>query len=285
MKRSYLSLLSILLAACFAFAAPKAVVWTSEIEKVSDSEGILKVKADIASEYHIYGMTMPEIPDMPTYPTTITIAPAPGLVLEGEISPSVPASEHFDELMSLSLPWWSGSVTFSQKFKLDGVKWFSAQGHYLLYGLHLHFLHSPHCGGVLSGFRKGGPSAAPAAETAPAVAPAVAPASSASVNSLWDPVDSEYSSTLVPESTSLLSIFIMGFLGGLVALLTPCVWPMIPMTVSFFLKTSKDRHKAVFNAVIYGVSIVAIFLASVLPSLPFSERASSTTWPHRLCST
>ncbi|MDO5447500.1 MAG: cytochrome c biogenesis protein CcdA [Prevotellaceae bacterium] len=62
------------------------------------------------------------------------------------------------------------------------------------------------------------------------------------------------------ESTELWPIFIAGLIGGLLALLTPCVWPMIPMTVSFFLKRNKDKKKAIREAVTYGLSIVVIYL-------------------------
>ena len=55
-------------------------------------------------------------------------------------------------------------------------------------------------------------------------------------------------------------IFVYGFLGGLVALITPCVWPMIPMTVSFFLKRTKDRSKSIRDALVYGLSIILIYL-------------------------
>jgi thiol:disulfide interchange protein DsbD len=61
--------------------------------------------------------------------------------------------------------------------------------------------------------------------------------------------------------TSWLFIFLAGFFGGFIALLTPCVWPMIPMTVSFFLKRTKDRKKAIRDALTYGVSIIVIYLA------------------------
>lgn len=60
---------------------------------------------------------------------------------------------------------------------------------------------------------------------------------------------------------SLWMIFLLGILGGLVALITPCVWPIIPMTVSFFLKRSDDRKKGIKDAIIYGISIVIIYLA------------------------
>ncbi len=62
------------------------------------------------------------------------------------------------------------------------------------------------------------------------------------------------------ESNSLLWIFIFGFLGGLIALLTPCVFPMIPLTVSYFTKSSKDRASGIRNALIYGLSIIVIYV-------------------------
>ena len=60
---------------------------------------------------------------------------------------------------------------------------------------------------------------------------------------------------------SLWVIFGLGFIGGLIALATPCVWPIIPMTVSFFLKRSGDRRKALRDAFTYGLSIVIIYVA------------------------
>ena len=81
---------------------------------------------------------------------------------------------------------------------------------------------------------------------------------------LWKPVIDELKAfgdaTITAADTSWLFIFFAGFLGGLVALLTPCVWPMIPMTVSFFLKRTKDRKKAIRDAMTYGVSIIVIYL-------------------------
>lgn len=81
---------------------------------------------------------------------------------------------------------------------------------------------------------------------------------------LWTPVIEELKafgdSTKAQTDSSLLMIFVYGFLGGLVALMTPCVWPMIPMTVSFFLKRSKERSKSIRDALTYGLSIVVIYL-------------------------
>ena len=85
--------------------------------------------------------------------------------------------------------------------------------------------------------------------------------SSADASSLWAPVVSElktYEDT--PTDSSLFYIFFAGFVGGFLALLTPCVWPIIPMTVSFFLKRNKERSKAIREAVTYGISIVVIYV-------------------------
>ena len=82
---------------------------------------------------------------------------------------------------------------------------------------------------------------------------------------LWQPVIKElsaFNSTKDSTNSSLWSIFFMGILGGFIALLTPCVWPIIPMTVSFFLKRAKDdRKKGIRDAVTYGLSIIVIYMA------------------------
>lgn len=83
-----------------------------------------------------------------------------------------------------------------------------------------------------------------------------------SQNPLWTPVIDQLKSFGEESITdsSLWYIFIMGFVGGLVALFTPCVWPIIPMTVSFFLKRAGNRRKGIRDAMIYGVSIVVIYV-------------------------
>ena len=89
--------------------------------------------------------------------------------------------------------------------------------------------------------------------------------SSANVSDLWSPVidqikslDSEGNSNAA--NNPWWKIFILGFLGGLVALVTPCVWPIIPMTVSFFLKRSNNKSQGIRDAWIYGLSIVVIYV-------------------------
>lgn len=91
---------------------------------------------------------------------------------------------------------------------------------------------------------------------------------------LWTPVIQELAKYDKPVSNSLLYIFLAGLVGGFLALFTPCVWPIIPMTVSFFLKRNKDRKKAIREAITYGVSIVVIYVAlGLIVSLLFGASA------------
>lgn len=108
-------------------------------------------------------------------------------------------------------------------------------------------------------------AATPADSTAAEAALAVQPADSAEVKALWTPVIDQLKA-FGGEGGDVAgkpwwTIFFLGFLGGLVALFTPCVWPVIPMTVSFFLKRGGDRRKGVRDAITYGISIVVIYVA------------------------
>jgi thiol:disulfide interchange protein len=108
-----------------------------------------------------------------------------------------------------------------------------------------------------------------------AVADSAAPQlDNAEVQKLWTPVIKELAKFDKPVSNSLLYIFLAGLVGGFLALFTPCVWPIIPMTVSFFLKRNKDRKKAIREAITYGVSIVVIYVAlGLIVSLLFGASA------------
>ena len=87
----------------------------------------------------------------------------------------------------------------------------------------------------------------------------------ANIDQLWSPVTLPENTGEIKNEASISGlsswlIFVGGFIGGLLALLTPCVWPMIPLTVSFFLKKSGSRSKAITNALLYGMSIIVIYL-------------------------
>ncbi|MCC8117324.1 MAG: thioredoxin family protein [Bacteroidales bacterium] len=259
-----------LLLACFAgllsHAAPERVVWNVITEKTSDTEGSIVWTATIDEGWHIYGMEMPKGLDIPLTLTSFTVSASAGTELIGDIVPDRASSVHLDPIMNAEIPWWEGTISFRQAFKLvDGAKGARFTGTYSYMACNatactkpetedfdVTFGDTAHLRPVFDTEEKESASI----ETSPTVGtPAEAD------NEWWAPVDlSINSSSAAVTQSSWWAILIMGFIGGLLALLTPCVWPMIPMTVSFFLKTSKERSKSIRNAIIYGLSIIVIFL-------------------------
>lgn len=263
MKRSVFSFLLLLASFLTCLAqAPQNVVWSTDVEEVTATTGVIHWTAEIAEGWHIYGSDMPQIQDMTTYPTIITVNQVNGLVLDGSVTPSVPQKSHFDEMMSLELPWWEGKVSFSQKFHLDGVKGANISGSISYMACNATACTPPTTEDFSITFGDVSHISTSAPENENTVQNQVVPSVDMEENPLWMPVDKDSNASVTATNdTSLWSTFFLSFLGGLLALLTPCVWPMIPMTVSFFLKTSKNRRKAIVNAITYGVSIVVIFVA------------------------
>jgi thiol:disulfide interchange protein DsbD len=193
-----------------------------------------------------------------------------GARIEGKLTPVGKETQAYDKVFEMKLRYFEHQVQFSQKLKLTGGA-YRVEG-YLEYGAcnDESCLPPTQYEFVLQGEGKGA-GATPAASDPPAAAapagnaptePAVTPAAGASENDWWKPVIGELKAfgNMTPEDVSWLYIFLAGFLGGLLALLTPCVWPIIPMTVSFFLKRSKDKRRGVRDAFTYGASIVVIYV-------------------------
>ncbi len=166
---------------------------------------------------------------------------------------------------NLKLNWWEGDVVLSQKFRLkDGSKGYAVAGVITFQGCNDGSCIPPTREPfevVSEGF-----AGETAAEVEPAQNNEVSVASSEASSSAvdwWKPVvfpdNGETTSQNIADS-SWWYIFIWGFVGGLVALLTPCVWPMIPLTVSFFLKKNNNRAKSIRDALIYGGGIIVIYL-------------------------
>ncbi|MGM9846008.1 MAG: protein-disulfide reductase DsbD family protein [Muribaculaceae bacterium] len=264
--RKVLALVSLLVISHLAAMAalPSHVTWTTDIESKTPTSGIIKWTADIEDGWHIYGLEMPDIKDasMPN-PTTITINPAEGLVLDGTIKASVAANTHFDDLLKLNLPWFEGKVTFTQAYTLaEGCTGVNITGT-INYMSCTATACTPPAKEKFS-ITVGEPTAV-AADTvaATATAPVVSHSSNGSGADWWQPVTMEETQgqSATPTSDSPWWVILgLGFIGGLVALLTPCVWPMIPMTVSFFLKKGRSRRRSITDAITYAVSIIVIYL-------------------------
>lgn len=251
------------------------VKWKSAIKMTDATNGVVTFTATVDAGWHVYGTQLPAGGPEPTSVHWNN----QGVKLVGGLTPSKAAHKQHDETFDMDLSWWTGSVTLSQKFTVTS-KEYKIEG-----SIRYMACDDENCTPPKSeSFSfKGTAAQAPVAEavqaptanatsadTAATLAQPVAAVgtvdsavASPTHDQLWAPVTAIEGDNADVEDIadrSLWYIFWACFLGGLLALLTPCVWPMIPMTVSFFLKKSGSRAKAITNATTYGLSIIIIFL-------------------------
>lgn len=238
----------------------KPVKWSADIIN-ENGGGTIVLKASIIKDYHIYGFK--ELPNGPV-PTSIVIAENPAINLVGEIVPSVEPHSIFDKTFNLNVQEWTGDVSFSQKFEyVKGQSSATISVEVTAMACNDSACTPPDTKTFT--LTAGSPASKPAEDTVVAEEPEAPVVKVAEVKAepsdLWAPVTMEgNANTMKSSDSSWWSLLLMGFVGGLLALLTPCVWPMIPMTVSFFLKKGKDKAKSIGQAIMYGVSIVVIYL-------------------------
>lgn len=240
-------------------------------------------KADAG--WHIYGK---DIADGGPTAATFGTDQLKGARLKGGLKEGAGLKRKHDQIFDMPVTYFEGTAVFTQRVELL-EKDYQLKG-YLRYGAcnDENCLPPTSVDAVVKG--SDGPAAAsttlpPTEATAPTVVAntdstqaalstsdslatpelAAAPLDSAAAQALWTPVIDELKAfggdAHGTSDKGLLLIFGLGFVGGLLALVTPCVWPIIPMTVSFFLKRNSDRRKAIREAVTYGVSIVVIYVA------------------------
>ncbi len=291
MKRVFSTLLM-----SFMFLAVQAqihtpVKWKIKLEDSGKPEKEIVFTAVADKGWHLYDMNLPAGGPVST---SITYETMKGAELVGKVVSSVAPTSVYDELFAMNLRWYSGTVTFTQKIKVTDAKAFKLAGELEFMACNDETCLPPERvefsfnrknitmtdAGVVAGesddqtvadslsLAQGTDSLSVSAdgETARQLVNPTKIAEALSDNvDLWTPVIDELKafgeSPLDGTDSSLLFIFLAGFAGGFIALLTPCVWPMIPMTVSFFLKRTKNKKKAIKDAVMYGVSIIVIYLA------------------------
>lgn len=279
-KRFY-AVLTALLAITFAATAQimTPVTWKSEMTMTGDDKGKIVLTAAIAPGWHMYSMDIPA--DGPT-PLEISFPKLDGVTLDGKPTPNKATHKQHDDMFDMDLSWWTENVTLTQnftatkpEFAIDVMVRFGAcnDENCVPPGRETFNFTGTAKVKAAKAEEKKAEEASPAEETAveefaatdsvAADSIAEAPVADTKADSdLWTPVKYEDAGSEAPISQgSLWYIFFTCFLGGLVALFTPCVWPMIPMTVSFFLKKSKDRSKSIKDACIYGISIIVIYVA------------------------
>ncbi|MDE6513291.1 MAG: thiol:disulfide interchange protein, partial [Muribaculaceae bacterium] len=246
MKRFFIFLLALLPMALSAqFQEP--IVWTSDFS-VSGDTAKLTLKATIEEGWHLYATELPPI-DYGPEPTSVNFSTTSGLQVVGELTPEREAIEIYEETFEGNVRFWENSIVLIQKFLVTDPDAIALAG-----AVKFQACNDQNCIPP-SSFEFSYGDSQQAAAAASAGPSAFNPAS----QPWWTPVNGAGETDEI-ASASLWSIFLWGFLGGLLALFTPCVWPMIPLTVSFFLKKGASRSSSMRDASIYGISIIVIYL-------------------------
>lgn len=250
-------LLNILLLSVLSLSSQiqSPIKWNGNVEMTSDTEGIISLNVTIEDGWHLYGFNQPEGGPRST---KISIPEVSGVEYVGDIKCNINPIEKFDSIFQLNLSWWDKDLKFEQIFKIVDKK-----SHDILITIEYQGCDDQTC-------------VAPSKELitlvlADKLPKAVDDTQVSNITSInnsndnpnwWSPVKAESSdeSSHASANQPWWKIFLFGFLGGLAALITPCVWPLIPMTVSFFLKKNKSKAKSIKDAVIYGISIIVIYL-------------------------
>ncbi|MEL5895335.1 cytochrome c biogenesis protein CcdA [Bacteroides sp. GD17] len=277
MKKVFFSFFLLLLAVVSQAQIQEPVKFKSELKVLSADEAEVLFTGAIDKGWHVYST---DLGDGGPISATFNVENISGAEVVGKLKPVGKEISSFDKLFEMQVRYFENTAQFAQKLKLTGGA-YQVEG-YLEYGAcnDENCLPPTQVPFKFSGKTEG--AAAPVAEVkqdAQAVQQDVAADTTADAViggadgpteidvagnvDLWKPVISELKSlgeTTSQENMSWLYIFVTGFIGGLLALFTPCVWPIIPMTVSFFLKRSKDKKKGIRDAWTYGASIVVIYV-------------------------
>jgi len=261
-KKVFLSFLLLCCVLGMSAEIQKPVTWSFSNKQVSDTEFDLILTASIDNNWHLYsqfiGVGGP-------VPTSFKFKPSPDYVLVGKVNESPKPHKIFEKVFGMNVAFFEKKAVFTQKVKLKAV---AAK---ISGSLEFMVCDDSQClppEDIDFSFDLKG------AKVAAAVAPTVTSASadtakvavahaSAVVKDSADSVAKAQPLAAAPTSTgkqSLWTIFILGVLGGFAAFLMPCIFPMVPMTVSYFTKKEVTKRKGVINALIYGLSIVVIYV-------------------------
>ena len=278
-------------------------------KKVADNALEVIFKGSVEAGWHVY---CPDIPDGGPTRAELTLEKQKGLKPDGKLRATGKVQKAMDDMFEMEVSYMEGTASFVQRFTITEPE-YEVVG-YLTYGACNDENCIPPTTVEFSFKGEGTPSNPKTLSNSPLQGEGkkdptqppligeetivdslliekdsvleVSPLRGDLEGSFWSPVIDELKS--FDEASSSLpsregqggsegggwSIFLLGLLGGLIALLTPCVWPIIPMTVSFFLKRSEDKKKGIRDAITYGISIVVIYVAlGLLVTLIFGASA------------
>ena len=260
MKKSLLSLFLLLTALLVQAQILDPVTFKTEWKKVSDEKAEIVFTATIDPGWHVYST---DLGDGGPVSATFNVTQMQGAEPVGKLKPVGKEVSGFDPLFEMQVRYFEKTAQFVQELKLTSGAC-RVEG-YLEYGA----CNDENClppTQVPFSFGDGAEAGAAVAEDGTKLGGGTADVSQSPAGQpgYWAPVIDElnaFGETVAPRDLSWLYVFGMGFLGGLLALFTPCVWPIIPMTVSFFLKRTKDKKKGIRDACTYGAAIIVIYVA------------------------
>ena len=288
--RKILSICLLLIAVVAQAQIQEPVKFKSELKTLVAGEAEIVFTATIDKGWHVYSTDLGEGGPISA---TFNVEKISGATVVGKLQPKGKEIASYDKLFEMNVRYFESTAQFVQKLKLTGGD-YKIEG-FLEFGacndenclpptqVEFNFSGKVEAAKGAAATTPAEKVTAPVEDTKPETQPASqteTPADTAStgiIGGAYGPMDinvagnidlwkrvfndlQSYGETTSQEDMSWFYIFITGFLGGLLALFTPCVWPIIPMTVSFFLKRSKDKKKGIRDAWTYGASIVVIYV-------------------------
>lgn len=288
MKRTLPIIFALILCALSSYGAAQ-IKWSFRVVNDNTPTPSVEISASVPAGYHLYAQ---DNPDGGATPLSFHFT-TEGCQTNGAVKADKAYIKEYDDILMVNQHFYNGTVKFTQKIKPTAEKWTAKVE------IRGQFCNDSECIQIneLHTFKGDSPIEQTAKENVGKPAEEKADKSpeekkDSVVSALTQMTDSlqESESFMTPaanlsdvhadkwwanceaeirvfeeapdqQSRSLWYIFIAGFIGGLIALVTPCVWPMIPMTVSFFLKSNKSRRKSITTALIYGLSIIVIYVA------------------------
>jgi thiol:disulfide interchange protein DsbD len=293
MKRIYALLLVLVSVLSASAQMVDPVHFTTQLKELTNNEAEIIFTGKIDAGWHVYSTELSGGP----IPATFNKVKMEGVETIGKLKPRGNEQKKFDKLFDMEVRFFENTATFVQKVKFTKEKYLIDC--YLEYGTCNDEMCMPPSSVE---FKKTGnitlsPKLGDDRELNDSIkikgqndtittfnADSVPLSPNLGGDALWQPVTKElHAFSDTPADTSLWYIFLAGLLGGFLALLTPCVWPIIPMTVSFFLKRNKERSKAIREALTYGLSIIIIYVfLGLLVTLLFGANAlnalSTNAW-------
>jgi thiol:disulfide interchange protein DsbD len=268
-----ISLLFLFLTSSFLIAQETPVHFKFSTKKISDCEYDLQFTAAVDEPWHIYSLS--PVNDGPN-PTVFMFTKSADYDLVGKTTESKPIKE-FDKVFEMNVQYFVKTATFTQRIKLKSDKKIIIKGKYEYQACTEEKCIFPPADvfefslqGTAACLNSAAASTANTAATSTltsveSVAEVVAEPTADTATIVQPTKEDAVISQGIPKETqdvpkSWYAIFIAGFIGGALALLTPCVFPMIPMNVSFFTKQSKTKAEGIKNALLYAVSIIVLYV-------------------------